>query len=432
MEARENFWQAVIPMAISLGVVGILLLAEPDMGAFLVIAIIAMGILFLGGVNGRMFLIISAVLVGAFVLMITLSEWRRERIFAYLNPWDEKYTLGKAYQLSHSLIAFGRGEIFGQGLGSSIEKLHYLPEAHTDFLLAVIGEELGFVGVAGVIFAFFWLARRLFHIGRQAIGFEQTIPRMNVEFAPVAPGHYLLEASLPGFRPLRHELGVSSGTGALGPYAHANATIARAYTLLSQNLQGGSEAGLTYFGSQGNPASYVVACFGETRSEARESRSTRRAASPGIRAPSPSSAASARASSAIHTTRRWDSELASALAALELGVTPVLVLDPLAAACLCAVRGFSSREALAAWVAEHTTRPACRLWPTFEGRNLLRQRAALGEPRWAAALDASPSTEIQLCAPEEVAVLVTGGETLGTYRAFGATPVVTVGVDAWR
>jgi cell division protein FtsW len=97
-------------MAIALAVVGVLLLAEPDMGAFMVIAAIAMGILFLGGVNGRMFLLITAVLVGAFVLMITLSEWRRERIFAYLNPWDEKYTQGKAYQLTHSLIAFGRGE----------------------------------------------------------------------------------------------------------------------------------------------------------------------------------------------------------------------------------------------------------------------------------------------------------------------------------
>ncbi len=174
MEARENFWQAVIPMAISLGVVGLLLLAEPDMGAFMVIATIAMGILFLGGVNGRMFMLISAVLTGAFVLMITLSPWRRERIFAYLNPWDEKYTLGKAYQLSHSLIAFGRGEIFGQGLGGSVEKLHYLPEAHTDFLLAVIGEELGFIGVACVIFAFFWLARRVFHIGRQAIALDRV------------------------------------------------------------------------------------------------------------------------------------------------------------------------------------------------------------------------------------------------------------------
>jgi cell division protein FtsW len=174
MEARENFWQAVIPMAISLGVVGLLLLAEPDMGAFMVIATIAMGILFLGGVNGRMFMLISAVLTSAFVLMITLSPWRRERIFAYLNPWDEKYTLGKAYQLSHSLIAFGRGEIFGQGLGGRVEKLHSLPEAHTDFLLAVIGEELGFIGVACVIFAFFWLARRVFHIGRQAIALDRV------------------------------------------------------------------------------------------------------------------------------------------------------------------------------------------------------------------------------------------------------------------
>ena len=174
MDVKENFVRAVVPMAVAIAIVGLLLLAEPDMGAFLVIATIAMGILFLGGVNGRMFLLITAILIGAFVLMITFSEWRRERIFAYLNPWDERYTLGKAYQLSHSLIAFGRGEIFGQGLGGSVEKLHYLPEAHTDFLLAVIGEELGFVGVACVIVAFFWLARRLFHIGRQAIALDRV------------------------------------------------------------------------------------------------------------------------------------------------------------------------------------------------------------------------------------------------------------------
>lgn len=174
MEVKERFFRAVMPMAFAVGVVGLLLLAEPDMGAFLVIAVIAMGILFLGGVNGRMFFLITAVLVAAFVIMIAVSDWRRERIFAYLNPWDEKYTLGKAYQLSHSLIAFGRGEIFGQGLGSSVEKLHYLPEAHTDFLLAVIGEELGFIGVAAVIFAFFWLTRRIFHIGRQAIALDRV------------------------------------------------------------------------------------------------------------------------------------------------------------------------------------------------------------------------------------------------------------------
>jgi cell division protein FtsW len=174
MDVKEKFFPAVMPMALAVALVGILLLAEPDMGAFLVIAVIAMGILFLGGVNGRMFLLITAVLVAAFVMMISFSEWRRERIFAYLNPWDAKYTLGKAYQLSHSLIVFGRGGLTGQGLGASIEKLHYLPEAHTDFMMAVIGEELGLVAVVAVIVAFFWLIRRIFEIGRQAIVLDRV------------------------------------------------------------------------------------------------------------------------------------------------------------------------------------------------------------------------------------------------------------------
>ena len=174
MDVKERFFRAVLPMAGAVGLVGLLLLAEPDMGAFMVIATIAMSILFLGGVNGRMFFLITAVLISAFALMVTLSPWRRERIFAYLDPWSEKNALGKAYQLTHSLIAFGRGEVFGEGLGSSLEKLHYLPEAHTDFLLAVIGEELGFVGVAIVILAFFWLVVRLFNIGRQAIALDRV------------------------------------------------------------------------------------------------------------------------------------------------------------------------------------------------------------------------------------------------------------------
>jgi len=174
MDTRENFLKAVTPMAIALGFIGVLLLAEPDMGAFMVIAAIALGILFLGGVNGRMFALATAVLIGAFVLMIALSPWRAQRIFAYLDPWNPLYAQGKAYQLTHSLIAFGRGEIFGQGLGSSIEKLHYLPEAHTDFLLAVVGEELGFVGVFAVVAAFFWLTRRIFHIGRQAVALDRV------------------------------------------------------------------------------------------------------------------------------------------------------------------------------------------------------------------------------------------------------------------
>ncbi|MEK8086120.1 putative lipid II flippase FtsW [Aquabacterium sp. A3] len=174
MEVKERFFRAVAPMAIAVGLVGVLLLAEPDMGAFMVIAVIAMSILFLGGVNGRMFFLITAVLLGAFISMITASPWRRERIFAYLDPWSEQNALGKAYQLTHSLIAFGRGEIFGEGLGASVEKLHYLPEAHTDFLLAVIGEELGFIGVSCVVLAFFWVVVRLFNIGRQAIALDRV------------------------------------------------------------------------------------------------------------------------------------------------------------------------------------------------------------------------------------------------------------------
>ncbi len=174
MDIKERFFKAVLPMAVALGVIGVLLLAEPDMGAFIVIAAVALGILFLGGVNGRMFFLSVAVLVGAFVLMIVFSEFRRQRIFAYLDPWNPEYAQGKAYQLTHSLIALGRGELTGQGLGNSVEKLHYLPEAHTDFLLAVVGEELGFVGVAFVVCAFFWLTRRIFHIGRQAIALDRV------------------------------------------------------------------------------------------------------------------------------------------------------------------------------------------------------------------------------------------------------------------
>ena len=174
MDVKEKFFAAVTPMAVAIAIVGSLLLAEPDMGAFLVIAVIAMGILFLGGVNARMFLLISSILVVAFGLMIALSPWRRERIFAYLDPFGADYALGKGYQLSHSLIAIGRGEIFGVGLGGSVEKLHWLPEAHTDFLLAVLGEEFGLVGVVIVIGVFMWLTRRIMFIGRQAIAMDRV------------------------------------------------------------------------------------------------------------------------------------------------------------------------------------------------------------------------------------------------------------------
>lgn len=173
-DLMHSFAKGFAPMAAVMALVGLLLLLQPDLGAFGVIVAICMGLLFLGGVNGRLFAGITAALATAFVAVIWFSPWRRERIFAYLDPWDENNVLGKAYQLSHSLIAFGRGEWFGVGLGGSVEKLHYLPEAHTDFILAVIGEELGLAGVLAVVVLFYWLTKRCFEIGRQAVALERT------------------------------------------------------------------------------------------------------------------------------------------------------------------------------------------------------------------------------------------------------------------
>jgi cell division protein FtsW len=163
----DSFRRGFVPMAMVMVLVGALLLREPDFGAFVVIISIAMGILFLGGINVRLFSILFVFLVVAFVILIWTSPYRRERIFGFMDPWQDEF--GRGYQLSHALIAFGRGEWFGVGLGASVEKLFYLPEAHTDFLLAVIAEELGFFGVAIVVCSFALLIQRAFAIGRQSL-----------------------------------------------------------------------------------------------------------------------------------------------------------------------------------------------------------------------------------------------------------------------
>ncbi|MDX1667849.1 MAG: FtsW/RodA/SpoVE family cell cycle protein, partial [Limnobacter sp.] len=172
----EQIGKVLFPMSAARFLVGLLLLLEPDMGAFIVIVVVVFGILFLAGVNARFFSLLLVMLAGAFALLIAFSDYRRARLMAFLDPWDGDNALNKAYQLSHSLIAFGRGEVFGVGLGGSVEKLHYLPEAHTDFLLAVIGEELGFVGVTLVLVLFAWIVKRCFSIGAQAIALERIFP----------------------------------------------------------------------------------------------------------------------------------------------------------------------------------------------------------------------------------------------------------------
>ncbi|MBI3902327.1 MAG: putative lipid II flippase FtsW [Nitrosomonadales bacterium] len=163
---KHTFVKAFLPMFSVMGLVGALLLLEPDMGAFVVICSIAICTLWLGGFNLKVFGMLMFALPLAFVVLIGSSPYRMQRIKGFWDPWSDPF--GKGYQLSHALIAFGRGEWFGVGLGASVEKLFYLPEAHTDFLLAVIAEELGFVGVCVVILLFAGVLVRAFAIGRQA------------------------------------------------------------------------------------------------------------------------------------------------------------------------------------------------------------------------------------------------------------------------
>jgi cell division protein FtsW len=162
----DNFRKGFFPMLVVMLVVGLLLLREPDFGAFVVITAIVMATLFLGGVNLKVFMGLISILIVGLLTLIWIEPYRMQRIVGFMDPWIDPY--GKGYQLSHALIAFGRGEWLGVGLGGSVEKLFYLPEAHTDFLLAVIAEELGFIGVVAVVILFAGLVVRSFVIGRQA------------------------------------------------------------------------------------------------------------------------------------------------------------------------------------------------------------------------------------------------------------------------
>ena len=162
----QNLKKGFLPMFLVMLGIGGLLLLEPDFGAFVVIVAIALAILFLGGLNARLFVGLIVLLAIGFVLLVVLSPYRLQRVVSYLDPWSDPF--GAGYQLSHALIALGSGELTGVGLGDSVEKLFYLPEAYTDFLLAVIGEELGLIGVLAVIGLFAWLTWRAFSIGWQA------------------------------------------------------------------------------------------------------------------------------------------------------------------------------------------------------------------------------------------------------------------------
>lgn len=182
---KQNYMHSVkkglLPMLLVMGLVGFLVLKEPDLGAYVMMLAISMGILFLGGINLTVFIMVLVGVLGLLVFMIFAASWRAARFFAYLDPWEISNAQGKAYQLSHSLIAFGRGESWGVGLGDAIEKQHYLPEAHTDFILAIVGAELGFAGVMLILVLLFWLVKRAIEIGRTAIHLEHIFSGLVAE-----------------------------------------------------------------------------------------------------------------------------------------------------------------------------------------------------------------------------------------------------------
>lgn len=170
----QSRWKGMFkPLGLLVLVVGLLLL-EPDFGAAVVISGTAMAMLFIGGARLLQFGVLLALGLGAAAVVAVWSPYRLQRLVTFLDPWSEQF--GGGYQLTQALIAFGRGELLGVGLGNSVQKLFYLPEAHTDFVFAIIAEELGLVGCVAFIALFAALIARIMCIGSEAARRQQTFP----------------------------------------------------------------------------------------------------------------------------------------------------------------------------------------------------------------------------------------------------------------
>lgn len=165
MELKQELKGFLKPLGVLMSAAALLLL-EPDFGAATVLMATGLGVLFLAGVKLRHFFALVALAAGGMAIIAVTSAYRMKRLVAFLDPWADPFNSG--FQLTQSLIAIGRGELFGVGLGSSVQKLFYLPEAHTDFVFAVLAEELGLLGVLLVLALFMALVWRAFHISRMA------------------------------------------------------------------------------------------------------------------------------------------------------------------------------------------------------------------------------------------------------------------------
>ncbi|SMY36752.1 Lipid II flippase FtsW [Photobacterium malacitanum] len=165
-EVRGSVTGFIKPLVV-LGIMGFLLLQQPDLGSFVVMFVGTIGMLFLAGARLWQFLVMIGLALGGITMLIVFEPYRLRRVTSFLNPWQDPY--GSGYQLTQSLMAFGRGDWFGQGLGNSIQKLAYLPEAHTDFVFAVLAEELGLIGVIVVLTLLFALVFKAIMIGRKCL-----------------------------------------------------------------------------------------------------------------------------------------------------------------------------------------------------------------------------------------------------------------------
>ncbi|MXP67185.1 cell division protein FtsW [Pantoea sp. Aalb] len=168
---RNKFWGFCKPVGIML-MLSILLLAQPDFGSVVVLFVTTLAILFLAGAKIWHLLTIIIISIGSVVLLIIAEPYRIRRITSFWNPWNDPF--GSGYQLTQSLIAFGRGKLCGKGLGNSIQKLEYLPDAHTDFIFSILGEELGYIGVVIALLLLFFIAFRAMLIGRRALEIKQS------------------------------------------------------------------------------------------------------------------------------------------------------------------------------------------------------------------------------------------------------------------
>ena len=168
-DRMHTFVRGLLPIGIMMALVMLLLLYQPDLGSTMVIMLIAASILFLGGMSLRVLIPLMLMLLAVFVLMVWLTPWRLMRLIAYLSPCDPSQVQAGGFQLCGALIAFGRGGLFGSGLGTGVAKMGHLPLPHTDFIFAMMGEEVGFVGVTLVILAFAFIVRRAIEIGRVAL-----------------------------------------------------------------------------------------------------------------------------------------------------------------------------------------------------------------------------------------------------------------------